>query len=161
MSTVKVSYDTTSSLTVTNLHSLAASTTTGGWQSAVQDNTSNLYDDALVQIVLAGPTTVASNKVALVYAYSSVDGGTTYSDAASGSEGTITFTSDPPNLVLVGVIPMPVNAGTFKSRNFSIAQAFGGTLPQRWGLVVQNQGNAGLQASGNTVKVQGVWYTVV
>lgn len=161
MPNVKEAFDAVQTMTVTNLHSLAASTTTGAWQSAVIDVSSNLYLDILAQIVLVSSGTVASNKLALLLAYASLDGGTTYSDACSGSEGALTFTGDPPNLAYVGTLAMPTNSGTFRSPAFSLAKAFGGVLPPRVGLVIQNQSGVALAASGNLVKHMGMYITSV
>jgi hypothetical protein len=159
LASIKLAFGAVQTMTVTNLHSLASSTTTGAWQSAFVDNAANLYLDALVVVTLVGPATVSSDKAAYVYAYGSIDGGTTYPDAVSGSEGALTFTSDPPNLRPIGTIPMPVNSGTFKSEPMSVAAAFGGILPGRWGVAIRNASGGALAASGNAVKYQEVYAT--
>lgn len=115
-------------------------------ESAAIDNSANLYLDALVQIAL----TVASGGVAtgtvVVYAAASVDGGTTWGGECTGADAAIT-PDNPPNLVPLGVIATPTTTGgTFKSQPLSVAQAFGGTLPQRWSIVVQNLSGAALSA---------------
>src|SRR5687767_8620983 len=89
MATIKSLFSSVQTMTVTALHSLASSAT-AGWQSAVVDNTTNLYLDALVQVVLDFANTAPANsKCAYIYAYSGID--TTYSNPALGSEGTITL----------------------------------------------------------------------
>ncbi|HKU55072.1 MAG TPA: hypothetical protein VJP60_06890, partial [Rhizomicrobium sp.] len=72
-----------------------ASSATAGWKSNAIDNSSNLYDDALVSIELAAVNTApANNKAVYLYAYSLIEG-TAYSGtgaaAIDGSEGTVTF----------------------------------------------------------------------
>ena len=70
-----VSYGASTAMTVTNLHSLASSAT-AGWGSAEVDNTSNLYFDAHVTVVLDPANTAPANsKAFLVYAYGGVDTG--------------------------------------------------------------------------------------
>src|SRR4051812_17013402 len=90
MSDIKTAYGSVTVLTVTNLHSLASSTT-AGWQSDVVDNTSTLYLDALVEVVLDFANTAPANsKGAFVYAYGGIESGV-YSNPVSGSQGTITL----------------------------------------------------------------------
>jgi hypothetical protein len=156
---IKLAFGSVQTMVTTNLQSLASSTTTGAWQSASVDNSANLYLDALVIVTLVGPATVSADRAAYVYAYGSIDGGTTYPDAISGSEGALTFNSDPPNLRSIGSISMPVNSGTFKSEPMSIAAAFGGILPGRWGVAIRNASGGALAASGNVVKYQEVYAT--
>jgi hypothetical protein len=160
MSDIKSAYGSPTSLTVTSLQSLASSAT-AGWQSAVIDNTSTLYLDALVQVVLDFANTApGSDRAAYVYAYGGLD--TTYTNPASGSEGTITITtivSTQPNIKLLGVIAYNTADEVVESQPMSVAAAFGGVLPPKWGLVILNYSGAALAASGNTVTWRGVYAT--
>lgn len=154
---MSLSYSAVQTMTVTNLHSLASSTT-AGWQSTAVDNTSDVYEDALLQVVLDFANTAPANdKAVYVFAYAALE--TTYSNPASGSEGTITLTNitnTGQNLRLVGVIPYHTQDEVAESAVFSVAAAFGGSLPPKWGIVIMNYSGAGLAASGNTVKWVGV-----
>lgn len=156
---VKLVYGAVQTMTVTNLHSLASSPT-AGWQSDVVDNSTNLYVDALVQVVLDFANTApADSKAAFVYAYAGLE--TTYTNPASGTEGAITLadiTSNAQNLKLVGTIPYTTADEVAESAIFSVAAAFGGVLPPKWGLVIMNHSGAALAASGNTVKWTPVYY---
>jgi hypothetical protein len=149
-------------MTVTNLHSLANSAT-AGWQSTVVDNTSTLYDDAQVKVVLDFANTApGSSRCAYVFAYSGLESGV-YTNPASGSEGTITLvdvTANPQNLALIGVVPYTTQDEVAESRVMSVASAFGGTLPDYWGIVIINHSGAALAASGNTVKWKGIYHNV-
>jgi hypothetical protein len=163
MSDIKSAFASAVSMTVTNLHSLASSAT-AGWQSAVVNNTSNLYLDALVQVVLDFANTApGSSKQAMVFAYGGIESGV-YSNPASGSEGTITLvdvTSINQNLRPLGNIPYTTTDEVAESSPMSVAAAFGGVLPPYWGIVIINHSGAALAASGNTVKWVGAYSTVL
>lgn len=155
------------SMTVTNLHSLASSAT-AGWSSAAVDNSSNLYQDALVSIHIAAVNTApGSNKAIYVFAYGSTDGSIFTSTGTSGgtvgTEGSLTFPSIatplPIVMPLIGVIPYPVQNKALDAGPFSVAKAFGGVLPRNWGIAILNYAGFTFAASGNTVKYQGVYYT--
>jgi hypothetical protein len=162
MSSIKTAYDTLVTMTVTNLHSLANSAT-AGWQSAVVDNSSGLWLDALVQVTLDFANTApGSSLCAYVLAYGGIESGV-YSNPASGSEGTITLTNvttTGQNMRLLGTIPYTTQNEVAESSPFSVATAFGGVLPKYWGVVIINFSGAALAASGNTVKYLPVYSTV-
>lgn len=162
MANVKLAYSAAQAMTVTNLHSLASSVT-AGWQSAVVDNTSDLYEDALVQIVCDFANTAPANdKCVYVYAYGGLDAA--YSNPASGSEGAITvatIASNPMAFRQIGIVPYNTQDEIVESSPMSVAAAFGGVLPPKWGVVLMNYSGAALAASGNTVAWRGVYRTVV
>jgi len=156
MTTVtKLQFASAVTFTTTSLATLASAAAGGStWQSAVVDNTTNLYLDAHVQCnVGVGSGTIGNDQCAYVYAYASLDGGTTYPDAVTGSEGTFTA-QNPTQLRLIGVINIPTASTTYKSEPFSVAAAFGGALPPSWGLAVRNYSGIALNAS--TVKWVGI-----
>lgn len=163
----KQAFQTEQSMTVTNLHSLASSAT-AGWGSAAVDNSTNLYQDALVAVHIAAVNTApGSNKAIYVYAYGSTDGAIWTSTGTSGgtvgTEGALTFPSIatplPVLMPLIGVIPYPVQNKALDGGPFSVAKAFGGVLPRSWGVAILNYSGFTFAASGNTVKYQGVYYT--
>lgn len=160
MATVALSYSSVQTMTVTNLHSKASSAT-AGWQSAVVDNTTDLYLDAHVQVVLDFANTAPANdKAAYVYAYGGLN--TTYTNPASGSEGGITLvdiTANGQNLKLIGTIPYTTADEVAEGQPMSVAAAFGGFLPPKWGIVVMNYSGAALAASGNSVTWRGIKLT--
>ncbi len=109
-----------------------------GRQSAAVDNSSNLYADALVFAKVAvGTRTIGSDKALYVYVYGTVDGGTTYTDGCSGSDAAFTRT-DPPNLIPLGTVNITAQSTTNYGGPWSVAARFGGQLPQKWGIVVDN-----------------------
>lgn len=149
------SYGTNNQTITITLASLAS---TGQRQSTAIDNTSNKFRDTLVQLTLkTGASGVASTGIVNVYAYGTVDGGTTYGDGATGTDGAITLTS-PPNLKLIGTINTVANATTYKSNPLSVSAAFNGRLPDHWGIVVENKSSAIFDATAGNFKAayQGV-----
>ena len=160
MAESKLTYSSVQTMTVTALHSNTSSTT-AAWASAVVDNTSNLYLDALVQVVLDFANTAAANdKAAYVYAYGGIESGV-YSNPISGSEGDVTLTditTTGQNIKLLGVMPYNTTDEVVESSPMSVALAFG-WLPPYWGIVIVDYSGAALAASGNTVKWRGVTIT--
>jgi hypothetical protein len=137
---------------------LASLTNTSKRSSAAIDNTSNVFLDALVMVqIKSGASGTTTNGVVNVYAYGTVDGGTTYTEGA-GSDAGITLTS-PTNARLLGVINVVANATTYKAGPFSVAAAFGGTLPDHWGIIIDNETGGTLDSTeGNHLKLyQGVY----
>jgi len=160
MGDIKSAFSGVNTMTVTNLHSLASSAT-AGWQSAVVDNTSNLYLDAIVQVVLDfANTSPANDRAAYVFAYGGID--TTYTNPVSGSEGTLTLTSiatTQQNMKLIGVVAYNTADEVAESQPMSVAAAFGGVLPPKWGVAIMNFSGAALAGSGNSVAWRGVYAT--
>jgi hypothetical protein len=155
-----MTYSSATSMTVTNLNSLASSAT-AGWQSAVVDNTSNLYFDAIVQVkVDMANTAPANDKCLYVLAYGGAESGV-YGNPASGSEGSLTITNitnTGQNLRVLGVMPYTTADEVIESSPMSVAGAFGGILPPYWGVAIINYSGAAIAATGNTVKWVGVTF---
>jgi hypothetical protein len=107
-------------------------------ESTVIDNTSNCFFAALVQLqVKTGSGTIGSNPVVNVYAYGTADGGTTYSGEATGTDAA--YSGTVANCRLIGVISCPASATAYKSEPMNAANAFGGVLPDKWGIIVENK----------------------
>ncbi len=129
-------------------------------ESTAVDNTVNCFLDALVQLKIhVTEGAPAGEKTVLVYAYGTADGGTTYSGGATGSDadygGSAGQLAD--NLRMIGVLACDADEETFESDVFSVANAFGGKLPDHWGIVVKNQLGAALSASGHSAFYQGIY----
>ena len=125
-------------------------------QSAVIDNTSNLYTDAFVQAkIKTGASGVSSTGYIQLYVYAAADGGTTYSYGATGSDAAYTI---PTNAALrpLGRIGVGANATTY-AEIFSVAAAFGGTLPQKWGVIVDNETGAAFDGTTAALTMQGAY----
>jgi hypothetical protein len=123
-------------------------------QSTALNNSSNLYFDAGVMVIAeTGGGGVSSTGTLNVYAYGSANGGTNYTDGASGSDSAFTPTS-PTNLKQIGIINAVDNSTTYYGGPFSVAAAFG-YLPGYWGIVVTNNSGAALAASGASAFFEG------
>ncbi len=149
----------TSNQTLTiSLNSLASSTVYVGRQSTVVDNTSNVFLDALVFVkVKTSASSLANDKAVYVYALATADGGTTYTETAGASDAGLTLTN-PPNARLIGVINTPSTATVYNAGPWSVAAAFGGVLPDHWGICVVNVTGQNLDASaGGSAWYQGVY----
>jgi hypothetical protein len=159
MAVTKVTYASSANFTIT-LASLASSATAGRESSAV-DNTSNLYLDAIVQVKVALQAgSPANDKKVYVYVYGSEDG-STYTDNATGSDAAITLRV-PPNARLLGVIECPDSGAlTYESQPWLVAQAFGGLLPRKWGIIVRNYTGLTPSAteSDHSYKYTGITFT--
>jgi hypothetical protein len=134
-SVTKVTYGTSTAITCT-LASLAGGSAR---ESTALDNTSNLFLDVLVYVACKLQTgTPGSDKQINVYVYGSEDG-TNYTDNATGTDAAITLRS-PSNLRVIGVLATPDSGAlTYKSNPMSVAAAFGGVMPRKWGIVVENR----------------------
>ena len=126
--------------------------------SVAIDNSTNLFLDALVSVKIksAAASTSATGYVN-IYAYGSTDTGTTYAENG-GLDSAITLTS-PPNVRLIGSLNVVANAVTYISEPMSVAAAFGGALPQYWGIMIENKTAATLDATGGShyAQYQGVY----
>jgi hypothetical protein len=118
--------------------------------STFVDNTTNLFDDALIfiKVTSANSGTSATGYVN-VYGYATVDGGTTYSENVTGTDAAITLVN-PTNLMLLAQINVVANNVTYRAGPFSFCRMYGlDQLPARWGVVVTNASGATLNATGS------------
>jgi len=156
MATLKEQFAAAATITM-SLASLANNT---WWQSLFVDNGTNAYMDAFVQMKVKTGATAAGTVDFWLYA--SMDGGTSYSDGASGADAAFTPTATP-NLVFLGSVNTPATTTSYISKMFSVAAAFGGSVPQRWGLAAKNTNGGVLDATaGNfVIQYQGLTYLSV
>lgn len=155
MADVKSKYGSSGQNLTVTINSLAHD---GMRESAAVDNSADCFLDALVQVQIATNTAAAStdDKSVYVYAYGTSDGGTSYSGNASGSDAA--FGTDPQqigNCRLIGVVYAPSQNQIYESDLMSVASAFGGVLPQRWGIIVHNRTGQTLKASDCSACYQG------
>ena len=128
-------------LTTSLLNSLAS----GAYVSAgAISHAANDPLDVLVEVRVT-PDTVAGAKQVMVFAKGSLDG----TNFTSGPESGTVVTGEP-NLVFLGSVPCGTNA-TEQAGIFSLAAAFGGSLPQATRIVIKNDTGAALASSGHAV----------
>lgn len=152
MADIKTKYAAAASLTIT-LNSLASSATAGR-ESTYVDNATNLYLDAMVTLALSYINSATANdKTVYVWAYG-YDNTSAYTGGVTGSDAAYTR-KDPTSLRLIGTAFATLNT-TDLAGPFSVAAAFGGILPVRWGIVVQNYTGQTLQSSGNSASFVGI-----
>lgn len=152
--TIKSSYGTNNQAITCTITSLGSAGQRG---STAVDNTTNLFLDVLVQVqIKTNASGTSATGTVNIYAYGTADGGTVYSDGVSGTDGAVTL-STPPNMRIIGVINANANATTYDSPPFSVAAAFGGILPDHWGIVVENLTGATLDASVGSAWYQGIY----
>jgi hypothetical protein len=150
--TLKPLYGSSVALTVTSLGSLATDANLlAGWQSAVQDNTSNLYDDCLLTAVPKTGTSPTVSTTIEVWVYGTLDDTPTYPDTITGSVGTATLTSantKNAGLALAAVITVDATSNrSYSLRPTSVAQLFGGVMPKKWGVFIVHNTGAALNAT--------------
>lgn len=159
MADLKQAFGASTAITIT-LASLASGSAR---QSAVVDNASNLFLDVMVNLsVKLASGSPGGERTVYVYVYGSEDG-TNYTDNATGSDAAITMRS-PTNLRPLGIINTPDSGAlTYKSGPMSVAAAFGGVIPRKWGIVVVNNTGLALSATeGDHAKTHtGVYYQTV
>lgn len=153
MSTTKALYGTNNQTITCTITSLANN---GQQGSAAVDNTTNLYIDALVEVIVkTNAAGTSATGYVNIWAYGTANGGTNYSDGVTGTNAGQTLTN-PPNVKLIGTISAVANATQYVGGPFSVAAAFGGILPDHWGIVVENKTGAALDAAVGSAFYQGV-----
>jgi hypothetical protein len=166
MATVNIAYAASATITVAPENIASSSTFVAGVESAVVDNTSNKYVDAIVGGLWTVGTTPTVNTQALIYVFSVLNDTPNYPDVLDGTSSAETITSAGVGrgfLKLAAVIDID---STTSDRayyvTFSVAQLFGGVMPLKWGIfVTHNSGVNSNSTAGNHVwKYTGITYTV-
>lgn len=166
MATVKIAYAASATITVAPENVATSSTWVAGVESAVIDNTSNLYVDAIVGGLWTAGTTPTINTQVLIYVGSVLNDTPTYPDVFDGTSSAETLTSVGVGrgfLKLAAVLDVD---STTSNRayycTFSVAQLFGGVMPLKWFLyIAHNSGvNSNTTAGNHVWKLTGITYTV-
>ena len=147
MGAVTQSYRASSNLTVTNLASIATSSTwVTGWVSGTIDNTTNLDLD----IVVSGKITLGNSATAgeiRVYAFAMLDDSTWPDILSAGTEGTEGTARR--RVASTGLIPQT-----------SLRGAFGGFMPPKCVLFITHSTGVNLAASGQQITIKGITESV-
>jgi hypothetical protein len=159
MSVTKITYGANTALTIT-LNSLANA---AARQSAARDNTTDLsLDDLIGGRFQTAAGTLAAAPVINIYVAALTGDGTHYSGGATGADAAFTMPSNKYNLRLGVVVPINTAGTPEDSAPFSIANLFGGNVPKKYAIVVENLTGLALDATvGGVVYYQGVTLTTV
>jgi hypothetical protein len=120
-------------------------------QSAVvtSDNTVNVDDYRVMVKVALGAGTLTGSKAVYVWVYTSDDAGTTFQGNATGTDAAITLDS-PHNFYFGCAIPM--TASVTRVGEFSLKSACGGTIPEKWGIIIENATGLSFSSSATTCR---------
>lgn len=158
--TTKIAYNGAGASITITLNSLTSSTTAARQSTAI-DNTSNLYDDAMVTVVIStSSSSLAAPNAVYCYISAEFDAVPNY-DQDTGVMGATdaAYTLDnPTNLRLGAIINCSTNSKVY-NKSFSVAQTCGGIMPSKWVLVINNQTGQSLNSSGNSSTYCGITYT--
>lgn len=126
-------------------------------ESAGVTNAVNKY----LSVTVGGSTQVGVVTVAgslKIYAYASNDGGTIYSGGLIGTDETITWGTTPAssslagfkNIFLIGIVAVALDDddNDIEWGPFTLETPFGGTVPEDWGIVLKNETDIALHATG-------------
>lgn len=162
MADFKLAYPSSTALTVTNLHSIASSSTfVSGWTSGTIDNSSNLYLDYFVTASIVVASGGLSNGQIRMYAYAQLNDSTwpdIFSAGTEGTEGTATLHDvnirDGVLKSIGAILTDTTNSQVYPLGFGGIAAAFDGFMPRKFAIYIAHSTGANLAASSN-----GVWYT--
>lgn len=124
---------------------------------AGREGTAVSHEDAEIDSIVGGKVTTGTSPTASrqieIWAYGSYDG-TSYSGGASGSNANLTPT-EKTTMALLTIIPT-VNTSdkTYTWGPFSLANAFGGTLPRKTGIFIVHNTGVNLNATGGNHEVK-------
>lgn len=168
MATVTISYSADTAITISPASLATSATFVAGRESNEVDNTSNKYVDAFVQGFITVGTTPTANTQIIVFVWGADDpASTTALDVIDGvdSAETITNTGVLGSLFKVGgVINVLVNTSDIKYYvpPFSVAQLFGGIMPQYWGIYLSHNTGVNLNSTAGNHEMEyvGIKYDV-
>jgi hypothetical protein len=165
MAVLTTTYGTATSITLTTTGLTSDTNLLAGRQSTVIDNTSDIAIDAIVGGTIDTNTgsagTITSNTVIEVWVFGSNDG-TNYTGSgqpgASDANWSIASAGAKRTLKLATTIDMSDATKRSYGVAFSVAQLFGGAMPEHWGIFIVH--NTGLTQLGTTtLKYRTVKYT--
>jgi hypothetical protein len=166
MASVKIAYASGTAFTLT-LNSLASSSTLlAGRASTAVDNTTNLYEDYLISGEVKMGTTPTTATFVEVWAYAIRGDDTNYPLGITGTDANFSMPSlgsKAGGVVRLGAIQVDLTTTgqVFDFASASLAQAFGGSCPSKFGLFVVHNCGAALDASaGGTFWYKGIYDTV-
>lgn len=157
--TVKPHYGTPTAITCTTTSLGSSSSLLAGRQSAQIDNTADLAVDALLGGTIATTGTPTAGGVIEVWLFGSWDGGTTRTAGMGTSDANITPSTVSDKVLLAPAITLQqdnTTARTFTFGPISVAEAFGGVMPDHWGVFIVH--NVGTTLGATALKYTPVQY---
>lgn len=161
--TFKALYATSATITATLAALATSATRVAGRASTAVDNTTNLYDDALLSGKITPGTTPTANKQIDVWVYAD-DGNDVYPDGITGTDAAQTMTSENVrNAAMRLALSITIDSTSdrvYYFRGLSVAALFGGILPRKWGVFVAHDTAVNLNATGTNFELRyvGVQY---
>ena len=159
MATCSISYSSNTAIALDPSSISQSSTFITGVESDQVDNTSNLYEDALVDVkgITAGASANTVGQELRVYVWGSdVSLATTAIDVFDGTASAETTTATVlQSLRLAAAVQAVVTTGSlvYYLQPFAIAPLFGGVMPKFWGLYLSTSFTGGI-AAGMSGKFQ-------
>lgn len=129
--------------------------------SAAVDNREDRFIDALLQLKIKSGATVGGSPVVNVYAYGAIHADQLgYSGDVSGADEA--FNGTFLNCHSLGTLTVIAAATVYRSKVFSIANVFGGRMPDKWGIIIENKTGAALDATpaNHVCTYMGLWEEV-
>lgn len=155
--TLKPSYGTPTAITLTTTSLASSSTLLAGRVSTPINNTSDLAVDSIFGGTIATTSTPTTGTVIEVWLAGSWDNGTTYSAAGGGGDANLSPSTQANKLTMAHAITLNqdnTSARTFTFGPISVAQCFGGTMPDHWAIFVVHN-------TGQTLGAATLYYTPV
>lgn len=161
MTSLNISYGSATAVTCTTTSLASDSSLLAGRQSNIVDNSTALADDALLGGTIATTGTITANTVVELWLFGLAVDSTQFS-ASAASTGDANFTPATlgvKNLMSLGLVIQQTDttARTYTVGPISVAQAFGGVYPQKWGFYIVQ--NTGATLGATTLKYVPVTYT--
>lgn len=160
MATLKQGYNgSNTTLTISPASTATSATFVAGRQGVEQDNTSNLYIDAIVRGFITVGTTPTINTFIYIYVWAAnTAASSTNIDTINGTDATITFTSAGVRdsfikLAAFCVVDATTSNIKYPFGPFSVASLFGGQMPKFWGVVVAHNTGVNLNATGGNHEI--------
>lgn len=133
-------------------------------ESILIDNTTVMYDDYMLQLKISpsAAATMGADRACYIWFGCTVDG-TNWDQPCTGADAAITIGTYH-SLKGPAVLAIPEAFGTGGAYEIgigSVASFFGGNIPPKWNIVIENQTNSALNGTaGNFASfVRGVFYT--
>ncbi len=152
MPTATPLYGASTALTIT-LASLATSATAGRASTSVDSVVDDVMDYYLGGFITTG-TNPTNNALIEVWVYSSYDG-TNYTGGATGTDAALTPVGSKSLMRLGQVLVVTTTSNVRHTFDIgSVANLFGGQLPPKWGVWVQNNSAVALNATGTNHEIR-------